>query len=560
MSAAGATGADPVLRVENLTVGFGASGAAVVEGVSFTVAAGECLALVGESGSGKSVTARSILGLAGARSWQRADAVELSERDLRSLSEREWRSVRGRNVGLILQDALASLDPLRPVGREIADALRLHTRLSPAARAARVHELLRSVGMPEPELRVKQRSGELSGGLRQRALIASAIALDPGLLIADEPTTALDTTVQARILDLLAEQKESGTAVLLISHDLAVVSRVADRVAVLREGRIIETGPTDRVLRNPEEPYTRRLIGAVPTGRPRGERLSVPVGSAPGGSAQRARPAAPVPARATTPRDAVALSVRNVTVRFRGPNGSTRLAVDSASVDLHTGTTLGLVGESGSGKTTLARLALGLIAPDAGEVRVGGEPWNPLAEKHRRPVRARVGAVYQDSLASFDPRLSVEAILTDAATGGARRGSPARSGAADRVRELLDSVGLPAGVLPARPLNLSGGQRQRVAIARALAPRPDILICDEPVSALDVSVQAQVLDLLDELQERHGLSYLFISHDLGVVAHMADRIAVMSEGRIVEMADTDRILAAPQHPFTRRLLDASPRL
>jgi peptide/nickel transport system ATP-binding protein len=535
----------PVLRVENLRVGFGPSGGAVVDGVSFSVAAGECLALVGESGSGKSVTARSILGLAGGRSWQRADALELAGRDLRSLSDREWRSLRGRDVGLILQDALASLDPLRPIGREIADALRLHTRLSPIARAERVQDLLRSVGMPEPELRARQRSGELSGGLRQRALIASAVALGPRLLIADEPTTALDTTVQARILDLLAARKADGTAILLISHDLAVVSRVADRVAVMTGGRIVEIGATEQVLRHPRTAYTRRLIDAVPAGRPRGERLTPSTGSQ--------RPSGTVPPDS----GAVVLSGRDLSIRFRGPGGSSRAAVSGASFELRAGQTLGLVGESGSGKTTLARLALGLLTPDTGEVHLGAERWNPLAEKHRRPFRSRVGAIYQDPLASFDPRLSVAAILTDAAAGGPGRGSREQ---ARRVRELLDSVGLDHDVLPARPLNLSGGQRQRVAIARALAPRPDILVCDEPVSALDVSVQAQVLDLLDELQERHGLSYLFISHDLGVVSHMSDRIAVMSDGRIVETADTGRLLATPQHPFTRRLLEASPRL
>ena len=544
------TGAAPVLRVDNLRVEFDAS--PVVDGVSFMVHAGECLALVGESGSGKSVTARSILGLAGDRSRVSADALELRGRSVLGISERAWRSIRGTDAGLILQDALASLDPLRPVAREIGDALRLHTRMSARDRAERVQELLRSVGMPEPQLRALQRSGELSGGLRQRALIASAIALDPPLLIADEPTTALDTTVQAHILDLLDDLRRAGAAILLISHDLAVVSRVADRIAVMTEGRIVETGPTAEVLGNPREAYTKRLLGAVPAGRPRGERLiAVPrtaIAASPLGAAPVRPPAADAP---------VVLTGTGLSRSFRGPDGSDRVAVEDASFTLRRGETLGLVGESGSGKTTLARLALGLLAPDAGTVHLGGTLWNPRRESQRRAGRSRVGAVYQDALASFDPRLSVGAVLADALSGGVHA-NPARL--RDELAELLGSVGLDTSVLSRRPLHLSGGQRQRVAIARAIAPGPDILICDEPVSALDVSVQAQVLDLLDELQERRGLAYLFISHDLGVVSHVSDRVAVMSDGRIVESGTTAAVLSSPEHPFTRQLVAASPRL
>jgi peptide/nickel transport system ATP-binding protein len=547
-------GTDAVLRIENLRVAFGTSAAPVVDGVSLSVAPGECLALVGESGSGKSVTARTVLGLAGDRATVTADALDLRGRSVLGLSDGAWRRIRGREVGLILQDALASLDPLRPVGREIADALRLHTPLSPRQRGDRVQELLRSVGMPEPELRSRQRSGELSGGLRQRALIASAIALDPPLLLADEPTTALDTTVQARILELLGDLRAAGTAILLISHDLAVVRGIADRVAVMAEGRIVETGTVHEVLEHPREEYTRRLVRAVPTGKPRGERLSpgAPLGradatevTAPGGGDGRGGGSAPL------------LSVADVTRSFRGPDGSSRVAVQNASLELHAGETLGLVGESGSGKTTLARLALGLLEPDSGSVQLEGEPWNPLPERERRTRRSLVGAIYQDPLASFDPRLSVGRILADAVSGGRhRRPDVAR----DELESLLASVGLPPAVLARRPLHLSGGQRQRVAIARALAPRPRVLLCDEPVSALDVSVQAQVLDLLDDLQARLGLAYLFISHDLGVIGHMSDRVAVMSEGRIVETGPTTDVLAAPSHPFTRALLAAAPTL
>ena len=552
----------PRLLVRNLRVGFGERRGQepIVQGVSFAVEAGECLAIVGESGSGKSVTARSLLGLAGDRAWVEADALSITGESVLALSEAGWRRRRGRDVGLVLQDALVSLDPLRPVGREIGDSLRLHTTLGPAARRSRVLELLGSVGLPDAESRVRQRPGELSGGQRQRALIASAIALDPPLLIADEPTTALDVTVQAQVLELLGQLKRNGTAIILISHDLAVVSQVSDRVAVMSGGRIVEMGPTEQVLRSPRHPETRRLVAAIPADKPRGTRLSAPAAAA------AARPALqPALQPAAVPPDAVpagagrpvVLEAIGLVKGFKRPDGRRQLAVDEVSFRLERGTTLGIVGESGSGKTTTARLALALSAPDAGEVRVLGQSWSTVAEKARRPLRASVGAVYQDALGSFDPRLNVGDILRAAVAGP--RG---RIGAAPthRVAELLDSVGLASTVLARRPLELSGGQRQRVGIARALASRPEILICDEPVSALDVSVQAQVLDLLDDLQRDLALSLLFISHDLGVIQHVSDQVAVMQDGRIVETGATRRVFTAPEHPYTRRLLDAVPRL
>ncbi|WP_198416901.1 ABC transporter ATP-binding protein [Cryobacterium sp. TMT2-23] len=591
----------PVVRVRNLSVGFGPEPGAspVVEGISFDVAPGECLALVGESGSGKSVTARSLLGLAGDTAWLRADELTLGASGVLEISEAAWRCRRGRDVGLVLQDALVSLDPLRPVGREIADSLRLHTRLGAAARHARVLELLARVGLPDGENQARKRSGELSGGQRQRALIAAAIALDPPFLIADEPTTALDVTVQAQILDLLADLKRRGTGILLISHDLAVVGRIADRIAVLSEGRIVEQGPTAAVLAAPEDPVTRRMLAAVPVDKPRGLRLTAQL--APALTAQLAlrdaeparavdaeagaHPAAPAAARE------VVLEATGLVKRFTRPDGSVQAAVDDVSFRLERGTTLGIVGESGSGKTTLARLVLALARPDAGEVRVLGEPFSVAgeragAEKARRLLRPQLGAVYQDALSSFDPRLTVGDVLRDAVggrTGGttvdttgdttgagrsrgrdglrSRGGSVDRSDAAGRrIRELLDAVGLPASLLTRRPLSLSGGQRQRVGIARALASEPQILICDEPVSSLDVTVQAQVLDLLDDLQRDLGLSVLFISHDLGVIQHVSDRVAVMRDGRIVESGAAGQVFGAPQHPYTRALLGAVPRL
>ncbi|TFC83945.1 ABC transporter ATP-binding protein [Cryobacterium cheniae] len=563
------TGA-PAVRVRNLVVGFGPGGDAdpVLNGISFEVAPGECLAIVGESGSGKSVTARSLLGLAGENARVSADELSLAGSDVRGLTEQHWRRRRGRDVGLVLQDALVSLDPLRPVGREIADSLRLHTDLGAAARHARVLELLDRVGLPDAATEVRKRAGELSGGQRQRALIAAAIALDPPLLIADEPTTALDVTVQAQILELLASLKRAGTGILLISHDLAVVGRIADRIAVLHEGRIVEQGPAHEMLTRPDHPVTRQMLAAIPVDKPRGLRLSVRA-AAPV-SPSRSSPAltspglaSPGPAGRDAPRHTV-LEAVGLVKRFTRPGGAEQLAVDGVSFRLARGTTLGIVGESGSGKTTTARLALALTRPDAGEVRLLGQAFSAASAKQRRLLRPGLGAVYQDALSSFDPRLSVEQVLRDAVGGGAGRtgrgGASVSTADRRRVLQLLDAVGLSQGLLGRRPRSLSGGQRQRVSIARALASEPQILICDEPVSSLDVTVQAQVLDLLDELQRDRGLSLLFISHDLGVIQHVSDQVAVMRGGRIVEAGDAARVFAAPEHPYTQDLLGAVPRI
>jgi peptide/nickel transport system ATP-binding protein len=472
-----------------------------------------------------------------------------------------------------------------------------------------VLEVLESVGLPQPELYAGRRSGELSGGQRQRALIAAALALDPPLLVADEPTTALDVTVQAQVLDLLEEVRGRGTAILLISHDLAVVSRIADRIAVMHDGRIVEIGTAREVLGNPRHTETRRMLAAVPVDKPRGSRLA-PAGFATVPSATAApttaiatntatdtatdtatvaisdRPPAPGPAPAPAPAagapsasaasggsavagSQTALEAIGLQKTFSGPHGLHHRAVDDVSFRLGRGRTLGIVGESGSGKTTTARLVLALTVPDAGEVRVLEEAWTTLPESERRARRPLIGAVYQDVLSSFDPRLSVRDILDQAVAGPAGRGRRGRGARgrrvgtaqrATRVTRLLDEVGLSGTLLERRPGDLSGGQRQRVGIARALASRPQILICDEPVSALDVSVQAQVLDLLDELQRELHLSVLFISHDLGVIQHVSDEVAVMHDGRIVETGTATDIFTAPTHPYTRTLLAAVPRV
>ncbi len=532
------------LRVRDLRAGFVIRGVRrdVVHGVSFDLAPGECVAIVGESGSGKSVTARALVGLAGRNSVVEADLLELHDQNALAFGPRQWRRVRGRDVGFILQDALVSLDPLRPVGKEIAEALRLHSWGDRAARGRRVIELLTRVGVPRPESRARQRPDQLSGGLRQRALIASAIALDPDIVIADEPTTALDVTVQAQVLAELEKMKARGASIILISHDLAVVARLADQILVMRGGQVLEQGAAGEVLGAPQHEYTRALIAAVPGEETRGRTLS-PI---------------PVPAIAPDPSpraEGTVLEAVDLARHFVAPDGSVTLAVDGVSIRLEAGQTLGIVGESGSGKSTTAKLALALEPLDRGSVRLLGQEWSSLSERRRRRLRPRISVVYQDPLSSFDPRWNVERILLDALPKAQYRTGAARR---ERVRELIGLVGLTADVLQRFPLALSGGMRQRVAIARALAPRPAVIVLDEAVSALDVTIQAQILDLLVALQKASGVAYLFISHDLGVISHLSDRVLVMKDGVVVEKGDPEQIFRHPTHPYTRELIASIP--
>jgi peptide/nickel transport system ATP-binding protein len=542
-----------ILQVEGLRVGFGPRGQVneVVKGISFAVEAGQCLAIVGESGSGKTVTARTLVGLTGDGSQVEAEKIELDGRSLLGLSPRAWRGVRGAEIGFVLQDALVSLDPLRKVGKEIAEPLRIHNYGERGRRQQRVIELLTEVGVPEPELRARQLPHELSGGLRQRALIASAIALEPALLIADEPTTALDVTVQAQILALLERTKEAGRALILISHDLAVVSRLADQVAVMRLGEIVEQGPGEEILHDPKHPYTRALLDAVPAAHSKGTRLAPRVEGAyiPAGDPQ-------VPTTGPAGRNPIVVA-ENLVKTYPGPDGRRRAAVADVSLEIRPGETLGIVGESGSGKTTTARLVLALIDPDSGSVTLRGKAWSTLKERDRRQRRRRISVVYQDPLSSFDPRWTVRRIIDDAIAEEDYRGKERRL---ERVKELLGHVGIGPELLDRRPLQLSGGQRQRIAIARALAPEPELIVCDEPVSALDVSIQAQVLDLLADLQSELNLAYLFISHDLGVIYHVSDRVLVMKDGRVVESGTAEEIFKAPRAEYTQDLLAALPRL
>ena len=538
-----------VVRVSGLTVRFGQ--AVVVDSVSLSVAAGECLAIVGESGSGKTLTARALLGLLPDGASVDVDELVIDGVDARNHSERDWRRIRGARVGLVSQDALVSLDPLRRVGAEVAEVIEIHGargsggRMSRAGIADRVTGMLGRVAVPEPEERARQYPHELSGGLRQRALIASALAGEPGILIADEPTTALDVTVQAQVLDLLAGLRADGLGIIVISHDLAVVSGLADRVAVMKDGRIVEEGVTTEVLSRPRHPYTRMLLAAAP-------RLGAEASPVDGS------PVDVSPIGAAPIVQEVVLEATGLGRDFRRPDGGVRSAVDDVSLTVRAGAAVGVVGESGSGKTTLARLLLGFDTPDRGEVALDGRAWSGVPERRRRSRRGDIQFISQDPLGSFDPRFTVSRIVAEGLRGDARRASAA--GRATRIRQLLDSVGLDASLESRRPHELSGGQRQRVAIARALASDPRILVCDEPVSALDVSIQATIIDLLDALRRDLGVALVFVSHDLAVVAQLCDEVLVMQGGRVVESGSTDRVFQNPQHPFTKALVAAVPRM
>ncbi|BBH46616.1 dipeptide ABC transporter ATP-binding protein [Pseudomonas sp. KU43P] len=527
----------PLVDIRDLRVSF--NGIPVVHGVSLQLQAGQCLALVGESGSGKSVTARTLVGLTGPGAQVQAQRLGFAGQDLLAADEAAWRHLRGGRVGFVMQDALGSLDPLRRVGAEIEEPLFLHTGLGAEQRRLRVLELLRQVGVPEPEVRARQYPWQLSGGLRQRALIASAIACQPRLLIADEPTTALDATVQAQILDLLAQLRARDNSLLMVSHDLAVVARLADQVAVMRHGQVVEQGSAEQILQDPQNPYTQRLLRAAR-------------------AVHFQRPTVPALALVEAPvnEQPVLLEARGLGKAFIGPDGQPRPVLKDVSLQLRAGQTLGVVGESGSGKSTLGRILLGLERPEQGTVNFAGEDWLALTAEQQRQVRQGIQVVFQDPLASFDPRYTVLRVLSEAlAQAGVPRGLRRTESAA-----LLERVHLPSALLDRRPLELSGGQRQRIAIARALAMKPRVLVLDEPVSALDVSVQARILALLAELKAELNLACIFISHDLGVVEQVSDQVLVMHGGRVVEQGSAEQVLRHPRHAYTRALLDAVPHL
>jgi peptide/nickel transport system ATP-binding protein len=553
----------PLVDIRGLSIGFpGANGGApLVRDVDLTIRPGECVALVGESGSGKSLTARSLIGLSGRGARIGAQRFEIAGRDALAFTERDWRALRGPFAGLVMQDALVSLDPLRTVGAEIAEVLAHHRVMrSRAERRTRVHDVMTDVGIPEPAMRARQYAHELSGGLRQRALIASAIAAGPALVIADEPTTALDVTVQAQVLAVLAERLARGVGVLLVSHDLAVVAGIADRVLVMHGGDVVDSGATRDVLRRPSHDYTRQLLAAQPSLASRGHRLSSArmVSTARGETPAIVRD--PLPPRAPS-AGRVVLEVAGIgkTYPRRGGARDERFtALDDVSFSVREGEVLGIIGESGSGKSTCGNIVLGLLAPDRGAVRFLGGDWNgpDVRERSRRALRSRMQIIPQDPLSSFDPRHAVRELLAQ----GLHPRRLSKSDALARSVDLLEQVGLSAAYLDRQPVSLSGGQRQRVAIARALASEPALIVCDEPVSALDVYVQAQVLDLLVSLQARHSTALLFISHDLDVVGHLSDRVLVFKSGRVVEEGNVETVFAHPRHAYTQLLKASAPAL
>jgi len=532
---------EALLSVRDLRISFATEGGVVqaVDGVSFELAPGEVLAIVGESGSGKSVTAQTIMGLTRSPNASIAGSVRFHDRELIDAGEAELREVRGAEIAMIFQDPMTSLNPVYRVGDQIVEAIRAHrSGVGKDGARERAIRLLDSVGIPDPRKRIDDYPHEFSGGMRQRAMIAMALALEPEVLIADEPTTALDVTIQAQILDLLRRlNRERGLATILITHDFGVVAEMADRVLVMHEGRIIERGDLDEVFYATKDPYTRGLLGAV-------VRLDQ------------------APPRRPARREGSLLEVTDLVKHFPVKRGllidrevDRVRAVDGVSFSVAQGETLGLVGESGSGKSTLSRAVLQLLRPDSGSVRFEGREIAGLSRRQMRPLRPAMQMIFQDPYASLNPRKRVGQIvgeplrIQDLASGGALR---------TQVQELLARVGLSPEHYDRYPHEFSGGQRQRIGIARALALRPKLIVADEPVSALDVSIRAQILDLLAELQDDFGLAYVFVAHDIGVVRHVSDRIAVMHKGKIVEQGPADQVCERPADPYTKTLLAAVP--
>lgn len=522
---------DPLLETQGLHVAY--NGFTVVKGVDLTLWPGEVLALVGESGSGKSTTAHAILGLLPKDAAISAGKIRFQGEDITNPTQRRLRALRGRQIGLVPQDPTISLNPVLRIGNQVAEVLRIHGLANRYAASARAVELLDIVGISDPDVRAQQYPHQLSGGMRQRVLIAIALACDPRLVVADEPTSALDVTVQARVLDYMMDlTRKAGTAMIFITHDLGVAAERADRIAVMRDGKIVETGPAHGVIRNPQHEYTRLLIDAAP-------------------GLTRHVPARPKVAETSIPR----LELRSISRRFALPGSKILNAVSELSLRIPRGQTYGLVGESGSGKTTTARIAAHFEIPDQGQIFFDGEDVTRLSTHRQRAFRKRVQYVHQNPYHSLDPRFTIAEILTEPLRAfGIGTGAERHAKAVG----LMTDVALDPAWLDRYPKQLSGGQRQRVAIARALALEPDLIVLDEPVSALDVLVQRQILALLDRLQRERDLTYLFISHDLSVVRNISDRVGVMQGGRLIETGSTAAVFADPKTPYTRQLIGAIP--
>lgn len=528
----------PLLSVQNLSVTFNAQ-QTVVDNISFTISPGETFALVGESGSGKSITALAVLRLLPDNARLQADEISLNADNLLQQTELQLCQVRGRRIGLIFQDPISSLNPVMTIGSQVAEVLEQHFALKPDLTKQRVLALLQQVGIPEPERRYHDYPHQLSGGQRQRVMIAIALAAEPELLIADEPTTALDVTIQAQILKLLKDlQQQTKMALWLISHDLALVSSIADRIAVMQQGRIVECGTNPELFSNPQHAYTRKLLAALPKFDSCLHR--------------------------TVSTQAPLLQVNDFKVYYPIRQGLFKRvvgyvkAVDGVSFTLAQGKTLALVGESGCGKTTLGKGLLNLLGNTQGDVTLNGISLQQLNGEALRRQRATMQIIFQDPFASMNPRMLVGAIIEEGLQTLHKQLSANER--RQRTLKLLEAVDLPLDAINRYPHEFSGGQRQRICIARALAVEPKLIVCDEPTSALDVSVQAQIIALLRSIQQQQGISYLFITHDFGVVAELADEVAVMQGGKIVEHGLVQQVLTQPQHEYTQKLLAAVPKL
>jgi peptide/nickel transport system ATP-binding protein len=529
---------EPLLAIENLSVTFNRQHT-VVDSISFSINPGETFALVGESGSGKSITALSVLRLLPNNAVLNATSVSLQGDNLLQRSELDLCKIRGRRIGLIFQDPMSSLNPVMTIGEQIAEAIQQHFPLPKSDTQERVLELLGQVEIPEPEKRIKDYPHQLSGGQRQRVMIAIALAGKPDLLIADEPTTSLDVTIQAQILALLKNiQQKTGMALWLISHDLALVSTMADRVAVMQQGKIVETAHSAELFSQAKHPYTRKLLAALPS-----------IQSCLNHCVEQKQPL---------------LEVKDFHCHYPIRKGLFKRivgyvrAVDGVSFSIQEGKTLALVGESGCGKTTLGKGLLNLIPGGYGSINIDGIALDSLEGEPLRQQRANMQIIFQDPFSSMNPRMLVNDIIAE----GIRALHPDISVAdrKGRVLRLLQQVGLPEDSALRYPHEFSGGQRQRICIARALAVRPKLIVCDEPTSALDVSVQAQIIQLLKNLQQEQGISYLFITHDLAVVAEIADDVAVMYQGKIIEQGSVEQVLSKPNHAYTKKLIAAVPIL
>lgn len=547
--------AEPLLKITDLEVKFRSSTGMVpaVRGANLTIYPGQTVAIVGESGSGKSTTAAAIIGLLPGTGQVTGGKIEFDGRDITSLSNNEWVALRGSKIALVPQDPMTNLNPVLRIGKQVSETLEANNVVPKSEVGQRVATLLEEAGLPDAQRRAKQFPHEFSGGMRQRVLIAIGLAAHPKLLIADEPTSALDVTVQRRILDHLAKlTAELGTAVLFITHDLGLAAERAEQLVVMHRGRIVESGPALQILQHPEHPYTKRLVSAAPS------LASARIESAHARGIQITDEELTGAGAGRTSTEDI-IRVENLTKEFdvRGAKGEAKklLAVDDVSFKLRTGTTLALVGESGSGKSTVANMILNLLNPTSGKVYFKGQDCSEFNDKELFELRRRLQVVFQNPYGSLDPMYSIYRVIEEPLLVH-KLGTKAERTA--RVSELLDLVSLPRSVMRRYPNELSGGQRQRVAVARALALRPEVVVLDEAVSALDVLVQNQILHLLNDLQARLNLSYLFITHDLAVVRQIADDVAVMEHGKLVESGSSDDIFNNPQRDYTRELIDAVP--